>query len=256
MKKKIKLKRIIRRFISKKIPYTIVSFFINKYSAEAVFWKNVLKVYVKWYRGEIEDIHGCKHPDESQKAKNYKEDYSALLTWNELFQKKKYLFDLDLKADVFKDLRVLDIGSGPIPGGLAFKDCELYCLDPLIYKYMEVGYPIHIYGNTEFINAYSEDIPFEDNSFDVVISVNALDHVDDFEKTASEIRRVLKKDGKVAFHIDTHKPTITEPLELNEKRIKESFSWCKNFKKVKESVDKYGWHNEEKGEKYLLYRNF
>ena len=35
-------------------------------------------------------------------------------------------------------------------------------------------------------------MPFEDGFFDAVISVNAIDHVNDFAETAKEIKRVLK----------------------------------------------------------------
>ena len=47
----------------------------------------------------------------------------------------------------------------------------------------------------------AEDMPFP-RSFDGLVSVNALDHVDDFEGTASEIRRVLKEDAVVRVKVD------------------------------------------------------
>lgn len=41
-----------------------------------------------------------------------------------------------------------------------------------------------------------QNIPFEDNSFDVVIANMMLYHVPDMDKGLSEVRRVLKNDGK------------------------------------------------------------
>jgi len=41
----------------------------------------------------------------------------------------------------------------------------------------------------------AESIPYEDNSFDIVISINVLEHLSDPEKIFKEVHRILKKDG-------------------------------------------------------------
>ena len=76
-----------------------------------------------------------------------------------------------------------------------FEGCkEKYCVDHLIEKYQELGYPQKdFFNDVDFVNSKSESMPFENGYLDAVISVNALDHVDDFEKTSTEIKRVLKK---------------------------------------------------------------
>lgn len=50
-------------------------------------------------------------------------------------------------------------------------------------------------GRFKFRLADAEAIPFEDESFDVVIANHMLYHVPDMEKAFSEIKRVLKKQG-------------------------------------------------------------
>lgn len=70
-------------------------------------------------------------------------------------------------------MKLLDIGSGPMPSATCFKDCQLYCLEPLLPKYLEAGFPLHYYKNFKFIHGVSENIPIEDNFFDAVISVQA-----------------------------------------------------------------------------------
>lgn len=43
------------------------------------------------------------------------------------------------------------------------------------------------------------DIPYEDNTFDLVVSHNVLEHVEFPEKVFNEVNRVLKKGGKFIF---------------------------------------------------------
>ena len=50
-------------------------------------------------------------------------------------------------------------------------------------------------NNTAYQVADIQDLPFEDNSFDMVIANSMLYHVPDIEKGLREVRRVLKKGG-------------------------------------------------------------
>lgn len=228
---------------------------VNKYNSEVNFWKGILVEYEKWYNGEIK-LFKENPPRNKQKVKGDLPNHSAILTWNKVHQERKYLNDLMLKSGVFKGKKILDIGSGPHPSGVCFKGANLYCLDPLLPTYLEIGFPIYYYPKVKFIYGHSEQIPFPNNFFDVVISVNAIDHVDDFKKTSREIRRVLKKGGKIRMHIHYHKKTATEPIELNDKVVSSVYSWCKNFRKISESSSKTGFDLEDNGEKYTLWSNF
>jgi len=178
-----------------------------------------------------------------------------MLTWLKLHQEPKYLDDLMLDKMAFSGLRILDIGSGPLPSAQAFEDCEIYCLDPLLPEYAKLGYPSCYGDRVKFTSGFSEKMPLKDNFFDAVISVNAIDHVDDIYKTALEIKRVLKPDGKIRIHAHYHKKTTTEPLELNDKVMGRAFNWCKNFRRVKESTTKRG-SVAPNGEIYVLWSNF
>lgn len=236
-----------------KVPF----FFKPKYDEEIHFWKEMYKKFILWYDGDLEPLYGEPKPKEEQKVKKFSKKYNALLTWLKIHQTPKYLEDLGLKDDVFKDLRILDIGSGPFPSAQGYKDCEVYCLDPLLPLYLQAGYPIHIYENRiKYVFGFSENMPFEDNTFDAIISVNAIDHVDDFEKTVSEIQRVLRPNGKMRFHVHYHKKTKSEPIELNDKRVAAAFSWDKNFKKISESNKKRGNTMLDPDQLYTVWSNF
>jgi ubiquinone/menaquinone biosynthesis C-methylase UbiE len=52
------------------------------------------------------------------------------------------------------------------------------------------------YPQVSFRNIDIQNIPFEDNSFDVIIANHMLYHVPDMDKGLSEVRRVLKPGGR------------------------------------------------------------
>ncbi|MEW7280011.1 class I SAM-dependent methyltransferase [Aquimarina sp. 2201CG1-2-11] len=49
------------------------------------------------------------------------------------------------------------------------------------------------FEHSDYYQASIENLPFEDNSFDVVFSTHTLEHVIDFEKAVKELKRVTKK---------------------------------------------------------------
>lgn len=245
---KITIKKIYRKI-------TDILFFKNKKEVELRFWKDMIDEYIKWYKGELPLLFGEKKPKENDKIimKTLKD--SAILTWHKIHQEKKYQEDLLLKENIFENKKILDIGSGPIPSATVFKNCDLYCLDPLIADYIKIGYPIHYYNQTKFICSNSEDIPVSDNFFDAIISVNAIDHVNDFYKTASEIKRVLKIGGTLRMHVHYHKKTKAEPIEINDEIMVKAFGWCQNFKKINESNSKHGYVLPKDGGLYTVWSN-
>src|SRR5262249_48832851 len=88
---------------------------------------------------------------------------------------------------------------------------------PLIEQYRSLGIEAH---RMKYVCAPSEKIPFENAHFDYVASFNSLDHVDDVDKTLSEIARVLKKRGSFLLITEiNHPPTPTEPHTLTEELI-------------------------------------
>ena len=121
-----------------------------------------------------------------------------------------------MTSDAFKNMQLLEVGSGPMPSATCFTHCRLYCLEPLLPEYLEIGFPLHYYCNPAFIHAAAENIPVEDNFFDAVITENALDHVDNIVETANEIRRALKPSGLLRMHVQYHLPTLTEPIEIDD----------------------------------------
>ena len=122
------------------------------------------------------------------------------------------LFGLDL--DFYRGKSVLDIGCGP-RGSLewAREASRRVGLDPLAVEYRQLGSERHA---MEYVAARSEEIPFDDATFDVVTSLNSLDHVDDLELTIAEIKRVTAPGGHFVLAVEVgHRATLTEPQALS-----------------------------------------
>jgi SAM-dependent methyltransferase len=203
-----------------------------KRSAELEFWRQEIKQYEKWFRGELPILYKTPSPGENEKVKAPNEKHASILTWHRLHQEVKYLENLGLTEDAFRHLKVLEIGSGPMPSSTCFKKSRLYCLEPLLPEYIQAGFPLHYYNNVTFIHGAAEDIPVEDASFDAVISVNAIDHVDNIDEAAKEIRRVLKPGGQFRMHVHYHRPTVCEPTEIDDDKFRRLFEWCGDLKKL------------------------
>lgn len=226
----------------------------DKEFAEIKFWRKQIKKYVSWYNGEIEELYG--HPTPINKVKAHTIELSAILTFFEVHQKVKYRNDLRLNVDEFAGLKILDIGSGPFPSALCFSDCEVYSLDPLFDSYLSAGYPIHCYeARGRFVHAKAEAMPFDDGFFDAVISVNAIDHVNDFAEAAKEIKRVLRPGGRFRMHVHYHPKTKAEPLELNDEVFLKHYSWVTDLKKFSESKRKTGTSLSSDEELYVVWGN-
>jgi len=96
--------------------------------------------------------------------------------------------------------KILEIGSGPA-GIITHLPGELRCaVDPLEDFYSSVP-EYHSYRdkNVRYSNSRGEELPYTDNSFELVIIDNGLDHCENPQKVISEIDRVLQKGGIIYF---------------------------------------------------------
>ena len=109
--------------------------------------------------------------------------------------------------------RILDVGCGP-RGSLEWADraAERVGLDPLADRYARLQERPHA---MRYVQGGAERIPFGDAHFDVVSTINSLDHVDDLGTALDEIARVTRPGGTWLLVVDVaHGPTMTEPQRL------------------------------------------
>ena len=118
-----------------------------------------------------------------------------------------------LQRSFFDAKRVLDVGCGP-RGSLEWATTAVrrVGLDPLVERYRELG--IHRHA-MDYVAAPAERMPFADASFDIVASLNSLDHVDDVDAAVAEITRVAAPGATWLLTVEVApEPTATEPQSL------------------------------------------
>lgn len=84
------------------------------------------------------------------------------------------------------DLNVIDVGCGNKPYYPFFASIAKRYLGVDIIRYEKVD-----------VIAAAESLPFRDATFDLVVSITVLEHVNDPQRVISEIHRVLKKNGNI-----------------------------------------------------------
>ena len=123
-------------------------------------------------------------------------------------KKRRYAlepFILDIaRFQDFKDKKVLEIGCGIGMDGIEFAKAgaDYTGVDlsdqsiRLCKKHFELFSQV---GN--ILNTDAENLPFDDNTFDLVYSWGVLHHIPDMQKSIDEVYRVLKPGGKIAIMI-------------------------------------------------------
>lgn len=196
----------------------------SKYAGEASWWRDERARVERWFAGEAEWC-GIRPPSEAEKVRQ-----SPLLLTNAVLTVHRmaphYPRILGIDADRFAGRRILEVGCGPLAPVMQFAGCERHGLDPLVDSYLRSGWPLYDYP-VSFVAARGEEMPYADGYFDAVISVNALDHVDDFARVASEIQRVLGAGGELFLEIDCHPPRRLEPQALDDAKVRAAFGACR-----------------------------
>jgi len=126
-----------------------------------------------------------------------------------------------------KNMNVLDVGSGQ-----GFPAIELaqrlgessfiYGIDPWKEAVERAEFKInqHQLKNIKIIQGYAEKLPFENSYFDLIVSNNGINNVEDLNKTLNECRRVSKKDAQLSFTMNLEDSMIEFYSIMKEELIK------------------------------------
>lgn len=129
------------------------------------------------------------------------QDYKHQDLWHDEYFENRYgmqkIYEI-IKNKPEQNLKILDIGCG---------NCQM------LNKLKELGHqvygldlsPIRVLKNRKKLRniefGYAEEIPFQDNFFDIVIAQEVLEHVFDLKKALGEIKRVLKNKGETYIQV-------------------------------------------------------
>lgn len=119
---------------------------------------------------------------------------------------RKATVELAGKLELHPGLRVLDIGSG-IGGAARYLAAEFGChvtgID-LTHDYCHAAKRLaeltSLAGKTAFVQGDATTLPFPDSCFDIVWTIHTAMNIPDKKSLYSEIRRVLKPGGTLAFY--------------------------------------------------------
>ncbi len=114
------------------------------------------------------------------------------------------------------DSIVLDIGCGSGHGSnkLSGKFKKIYGVD---FSQDAVDYAKANWSapNIEFLSGSGTNIPFTENFFDVTVAFEVFEHIEDWRKFLSEIKRVVKNDGLIFISTpnkDVYSPGTKKPI--------------------------------------------
>lgn len=156
-------------------------------------------------------------------------------------------FGAELKRKLLANARgrVLEIGVGT---GLSFphypRDVELVGVEPSEPMLRRARRRAGELGrDVELVDAAAESLPFENESFDTVVTLAVLCSVDDQTRALAEIRRVLKPDGRFVFleHVRSPDPKLARRQD----RLDRPWGWvaggCHPNRRTLEAIESAGF---------------
>lgn len=204
-----------------------------KQHAELEFWNKELHHYYReWMHGGIKELYGIHRPEPLFRYPGASEVQNALRLWT-FADRHRYCKHLLIPSDYWAGLRGVEIGCGPLGLGRWFAETNIIGIDPLLPHYVKIGFPRIETKYYKAIPGVAERLDFANHSCDFAYSVNAIDHVDDFEAAVEELERVVDPIGEIRIEVHYHEATVTEPIVLNDERVKAAFKKF-DMKKISE----------------------
>jgi ubiquinone/menaquinone biosynthesis C-methylase UbiE len=139
-------------------------------------------------------------------------NYKPLIKWIQL---KRFNLCMRLLKNIrYGRLLEIGYGSGIFLPALSERVSEIYGLD-IHQKNKEVE-KILLKHNIKagLYSGTAADIPFEDNYFDLIVSISAVEFINDIDEACKEIKRVLKNDGAFIVVTPGHSLVLDFGLKL------------------------------------------
>jgi ubiquinone/menaquinone biosynthesis C-methylase UbiE len=178
-----------------------------------------------------------------------KQQESCDLSWRKILAaKKEQLGNLQLNLDFLKkvnllkqDSKILEIGCGigTIVSELGGQGYDITGAD---ISQEAIAYGLKKYGDIKLEVQPAEVLPYEDRSFDIVLSFDLFEHIDQIDRHISEVFRVLCHNGYYLFQTpNKYSNVIFETLS------KKSLKWRKFHpslhtpRQLKQRMTKHGF---------------
>lgn len=180
-------------------------------------------------------------------SKGYDKTISGTHSWRTAENSSKYMIPIIKITD-----RILDIGCGP---GTITKDLAQYVpkgeiigIEPTQGLIDEANSQL-LPSNVKFQIGSAYELPFDDESFDIVHAHQVFVHLKDPVSALKEARRVLKKGGKLCIRDGELKSLLIypeayiEPLEFFTEKLRGAYTVANGATRQKSMVKKAGFQD-------------
>lgn len=166
-------------------------------------------------------MEGCKVKKEGD---GMLDDMGLSESWDKFAEQRglrKLSFDTQISIskvlryckDLNKNLRIIDLGCGQGDVShqlklIGFKNLVGIEISPKLLRYGKAKYP----NEFQLVATDGLQVPFKNNSFDIVISVAVIEHVLDQSKYIQEISRIVRPQGYVILVTDCYFYRIQKAL--------------------------------------------
>jgi ubiquinone/menaquinone biosynthesis C-methylase UbiE len=146
---------------------------------------------------------------------NYEEDIMGISIcgiWDPVYLKLKQLLKFyPQKGDVLE----IGCGAGRIISLLRKEklNCNLFACD-ISFNSIKVAKKLHGNG-IEFMVSDALNLPYKDNSIDLVYAIDVVEHLQDVDKLFSEAKRILKNNGIFYIYVPCEANKLTLDYILN-----------------------------------------
>ncbi len=148
------------------------------------FWGDLCK---QWYTEFDKELT-------SEKLYRYLDDLRDMFKW------RRHLATTEMDLDSLEGRRVLEIGSGGGAHSALFKryGAHMTSVDITAERVISTARKMSLIkeGTGISVQSDAENLPFIDDSFDIVYSNGVLHHSENTERCIQEVNRVLKKNGR------------------------------------------------------------
>jgi ubiquinone/menaquinone biosynthesis C-methylase UbiE len=168
---------------------------------------------------------------------------SEVISWEELqYHLSRYVF----AASFVKDKVVLDVASGIGYGTRYLKSKNAKMIIGGDISEPDIKYATKCYkqDGIEFMLLNATELPFAADSFDIIVSMETIEHVKEYEKYLNECKRVLKNGGLFICSTPNREiisPGLKKPLHYHPHVKEFSISEFKSIlERYYQNVEMYG----------------